>query len=61
MAADNNHAVAFTGHRKERILQVSGSNPCILGQIQLAVIEQVEHLYNQGYRTFYNGMAEGFD
>ena len=61
MAADNTHAVAFTGHRKERILQVSGSNPCILGQIQLAVIEQVETLYKQGCRTFYNGMAEGFD
>lgn len=61
MTADNIHAVAFTGHRKERILQGSGNNPCILGQIQLSIIEQVETLYKQGYRTFYNGMAEGFD
>lgn len=61
MAADNIHAVAFTGHRKERILQGSGNNPYILGQVQLAIIEQVERLYSQGYRTFYNGMSEGFD
>ena len=61
MTADNIHAVAFTGHRKERILQENSNNPCILGQVQLAVIEQVEHLYSQGYRTFYNGMSEGFD
>lgn len=61
MTADNIHAVAFTGHRKERILQENSNNPCILGQVQLAVIEQVERLYSQGYRTFYNGMSEGFD
>lgn len=59
MAADNIHAVAFTGHRKERILQ--NGNPLVLGQIQLAIIEQVEQLCKQGYKTFYCGMAEGFD
>ena len=40
MAANSTHAVAFTGHRKERILQ--NGNLCIFGQIQLSVIEQVE-------------------
>lgn len=55
MAANNTHAVAFTGHRKERILQ--NGNPCIFGQIQLSVIEQVERknlstfLNNQLYET----------
>lgn len=59
MTANTIHSAAFTGHRKERILQ--NSEPCLLGQIQLAIIEQVEQLYKQGCRTFYCGMAEGFD
>jgi hypothetical protein len=58
MATDN-YSVSFSGHRKERILQ--NGNPLILGQIQLAIIEQVEQLYGKGYKTFYCGMAQGFD
>ena len=61
MATNNIHAVAFTGHRKERILQEVGNSPYILGRIQLDIIVQVKELYGQGYRTFYCGMAEGFD
>lgn len=59
MIADNRHSVAFTGHRKERILQ--GNSLCFFGRIQISVIVQIVELYEQGYRDFYCGMAEGFD
>lgn len=55
----DNKSVSFSGHRKERILQ--NGNPLILGEIQLAIIGQVEQLAGQGYKTFYCGMAQGFD
>ena len=61
METKNNQVVAFTGHRKERILQGCGNNPHVLGQIREAVREQVAELYGQGYNVFYTGMANGFD
>lgn len=61
MEAKCNQVVAFTGHRKERILQGCGNNPGVFAQIREAVTEQVISLYEQGYDTFYTGMANGFD
>ena len=37
MKTRNNQTVAFTGHRKERILQGFGNDPRILAQIREAV------------------------
>ena len=61
METRNNQVVAFTGHRKERILQGCGNNPRILAQIREAVAGLVTELYGQGYREYYTGMANGFD
>lgn len=55
MEIKNNSVVAFTGHRKERILQGCGNNFQILGQIRDAVVNQVIELYGQGYNVFYTG------
>lgn len=51
---------AFTGYRVEKIL-LSSSDPRILHNIGDAIDPAVEQLYNQGYRTFLSGMAQGFD
>ena len=61
MEAKNSQAVAFTGHRKERILQGCGNNPLILDRIKDAVAELVTELYGKGYKVYYTGMANGFD
>lgn len=61
METKSNLVAAFTGHRKERILQGGGNNFQIFGQIQDAVVNQVIELYGQGYNVFYTGMANGFD
>ena len=61
MEAKNNLAVAFTGHRKERILQGNGNNLLTLAQIKDAVVEMVTELYGKGYKAYYTGMANGFD
>lgn len=61
METKNNQVVAFTGHRKERILQGCGNNPRILAQIRETVTEQIIELYGQGYNIYYTGMANGFD
>lgn len=61
METKNNQVVAFTGHRKERILQGCGNNLRILAQIRETVAEQVIELYGQGYNIYYTGMANGFD
>lgn len=61
MEAKNNQVVAFTGHRKERILQGCGNNPLILKRIKEAVVRQVTELHRQGYKVYYTGMANGFD
>lgn len=61
METKSNLVAAFTGHRKERILQGCGNNFQILGQIRDAVVNQVIELYGQGYNVFYTGMANGFD
>ena len=61
MEAKNNQVVAFTGHRKERILQRCGNNPLVLTRIKEAVVRQVTELYRQGYTVYYTGMANGFD
>lgn len=61
MEAKNNQVVAFTGHRKERILQGCGNNPQVLARIKEEVVELVTELYGQGYTVYYTGMANGFD
>lgn len=61
METRNNQTVAFTGHRKERILQGFGNDPRILAQIREAVAGMVTELYGQGYKEYYTGMASGFD
>ena len=61
METRNNQTVAFTGHRKERILQGSGNDSRILAQIREAVAGVVTELYGQGYKEYYTGMASGFD
>ena len=61
METKNNQVVAFTGHRKERILQGCGNNLLILGQIKEMVVELVTGLHGQGYTVYYTGMANGFD
>lgn len=61
METRNNQTVAFTGHRKERILQGSGNDSRILAQIREAVAGMVIELYGQGYKEYYTGMASGFD
>ena len=48
METRNNQTVAFTGHRKERILQGFGNDPRILAQIREAVAGMVIELYGQG-------------
>ena len=61
METRNNHTEAFTGHRKERILQGFGNDPRILAQIREAVAGMVIELYGQGYKEYYTGMASGFN
>ena len=61
METRNNQTVAFTGHRKERILQGVGNDPRILAQIRETVAGMVTELYGQGYKEYYTGMASGFD
>ena len=61
METRNNQTVAFTGHRKERILQGFGNDPRILAQIREAVAGMVIELYGQGYKEYYTGMASGFN
>jgi uncharacterized phage-like protein YoqJ len=61
METRNNQTVAFTGHRKECILQGFGNDPRILAQIREAVAGMVIELYGQGYKEYYTGMASGFD
>lgn len=61
METRNNQTVAFTGHRKERILQGFGNDPRILAQIRDVVAGVVTELYGQGYKEYYTGMASGFD
>lgn len=61
METKSNLVAAFTGHRKERILQGCGNNFQTLGQIRDVVVNQVIELYGQGYNVFYTGMANGFD
>ena len=61
METRNNQTVAFTGHRKERILQGVGNDPRILAQIRKAVAGMVTEQYGQGYKEYYTGMANGFD
>lgn len=51
METRNNQTVAFTGHRKERILQGSGNDSRILAQIREAVAGMVTELYGQDTRN----------
>lgn len=59
MTADYQLAVSFSGHRKERINRID--NPYIHTQIRYGVMMNVIRLYEQGYKVYYNGMANGFD
>ena len=60
METRNNQTVAFTGHRKERILQGSGNDSRILAQIREAVTGVVTELYGQGYKEYYPKAGSGF-
>lgn len=59
MTANYQLAVSFSGHRKERIVKMG--NPYVFDQIRYGVIMNVIRLYEQGYKTYYSGMANGFD
>lgn len=45
-------AASFSGHRKERIIKTSD-----IRQIRLDIIAHITLLSAQGYKVFYNGMA----
>lgn len=47
-------AASFSGHRKERIIKTSD-----IRQIRLDIIAHITLLSAQGYKVFYNGMANG--
>lgn len=52
--------VAFTGHRKEKIIRENGD--CnLLNVIATETYERVLSLCQKGYDTFLSGMSEGFD
>lgn len=57
---DKTKTVAFTGYREEKILK-SSKDPKILSNITNHLTTVIEHHYEQGYRTFLSGMAQGFD
>lgn len=52
---------AFTGHRKQRLMQENKDYRNLSGQIRGKVITMIKNLYEEGFREFYSGMAEGFD
>lgn len=51
METRNNQTVAFTGHRKERILQGSGNDSRILAQIREAVTGVVQNCTGRDTRN----------
>lgn len=59
-AIDPSTTVSFTGYRVNKLFR-STSDPQILYKIGSRVERVIEQLYDRGYRTFLNGMAEGFD
>ena len=60
MNTDRRTSVAFTGHRTKRIIEIA-NNPRIIGELYETILNEVIGLYEQGYRNFYSGMAEGTD
>lgn len=61
MKRGNSLVAAFTGHRKERMLQGGGNNPRLTGEIRNAVLHEVVELYKEGYRVFYTGLRVRHD
>ena len=58
--SDIDKCVSFTGYRPEKIIK-SSSNPNIEQEIRKALGVTIRRLYDEGYRSFCSGMAEGFD
>lgn len=54
MKIDKTKAVAFTGHRQERI---TTDRDTLFAELY----RTIEELYRAGYTTFLTGMAQGFD
>ena len=61
MKQEEKKVAAFTGHRKQRLMQVNKDYRNLSGQIREKVITMIKNLYEEGFREFYSGMAEGFD
>ena len=61
MKQEEKKVAAFTGHRKQRLMQENKDYRNLSGQIRGKVITMIKNLYEEGFREFYSGMAEGFD
>ena len=61
MKQQQKKVAAFTGHRKQRLMQENKDYRNFSGQIRGKVITMIKNLYEEGFREFYSGMAEGFD
>ena len=61
MKQEEKKVAAFTGHRKQRLMQENKDYRNFSGQIRGKVITMIKNLYEEGFREFYSGMAEGFD
>lgn len=60
MDIDREKSVAFTGYRPAK-MRVSSGNPDIEKEVRTALGASIRQLYEQGFRYFLTGMAEGFD
>ena len=61
MKQEEKKVAAFTGHRKQRLMQENKDYRNLSEQIRGKVIIMIKNLYEEGFREFYSGMAEGFD
>ena len=61
MKQEEKKVAAFTGHRKQRLMQENKDYRNLSGQIRGKVITMIKNLYEEGFREFYSGMAEWFD
>lgn len=61
MKQEEKKVAAFTGHRKQRLMQENKDYRNLSEQIRGKVITMIKNLYEEGFREFYSGMAEGFD
>lgn len=54
-------SVCFTGYRTSKLLRSDRNAHNLIQQIYNDLHTTIASLYERGYRTFYSGMAEGFD